>query len=204
MFFSQHSTKGDGRPSRSSPKTTLHVGVPDRDIPLIMFCNLLFLLFLYRFHVLLKTESMFLLFINKSHKLLFYKKTIASTHPLQYIYTDVWTSLILSLDNLKYYLIFVDHLTWYMWFYPLKKKSHVKETFITVKSLVKTNFGKKIHNLCSDNVGEFIALRAFHSTHGISHFTFPPHTPEHNGFLKESISILLRLVLLSCIRARSQ
>ncbi|XP_013617128.1 PREDICTED: uncharacterized protein LOC106323577 [Brassica oleracea var. oleracea] len=32
-----------------------------------------------------------------------------------------------------------------------------------------------------DNGGEFIALRHFLSTHGVSHFTTPPHTPEHNG-----------------------
>lgn len=29
--------------------------------------------------------------------------------------------------------------------------------------------------------GEYLALRQFLSTHGISHLTTPPHTPEHNG-----------------------
>lgn len=33
----------------------------------------------------------------------------------------------------------------------------------------------------SDNGGEFIALREFLTTNGISHLTTPPHTPEHNG-----------------------
>lgn len=33
----------------------------------------------------------------------------------------------------------------------------------------------------SDNGGEFIALRPFLATKGITHLTTPPHTPEHNG-----------------------
>lgn len=35
--------------------------------------------------------------------------------------------------------------------------------------------------LYSDNGGEFIALAKFLASNGISHFTSPPHTPEHNG-----------------------
>ena len=120
-------------------------------------------------------------FINKSHKLPFYSNTIVSTQPLQYIYTDVWTSPTLSIDQFKYYLIFVDHYTRYTWFYPLKQKSQVKPTFITFKALVEKHFDSKIRNLYSDNGGEFIALRSFLSSHGISHLTSPPHTQEHNG-----------------------
>lgn len=43
------------------------------------------------------------------------------------------------------------------------------------------HFAHKIRNLYSDNGGEFVALRSYLSEHGISHFTSPPHTPEHNG-----------------------
>lgn len=31
-------------------------------------------------------------------------------------------------------------------------------------------------------MGEFVALTSFLASNGISHFTTPPHTPEHNGF----------------------
>lgn len=93
----------------------------------------------------------------------------------------MWTSTILSIDSFKYYIIFVDHYTRYTWFYPLKQKSHIKQTFITFKALVENHFDCKIQNFYSDNGGEFIALRSFFSDHGISHLTSPPHTPEHNG-----------------------
>ena len=119
--------------------------------------------------------------INKSHKLPFFSNTIASTKPLEYVYTDVWMSLITSVDNFKYYVIFLDHYTRFTWLFPLKLKSQVHAVFIALKSLVENRFSEKIKTLYSDNGGEFIALRQYLQTHGISHLTSPPHTPEHNG-----------------------
>jgi len=39
----------------------------------------------------------------------------------------------------------------------------------------------------SDNGGEYIALKEFFATHGISHLTTPPHTPEYNGFAERRL-----------------
>ena len=119
--------------------------------------------------------------INKTHKLPFSQSTIQSTRPLEYIFTDLWTSPIISIDNYKYYLVLVDHYSRYTWLYPLKMKSQVRETFIAFKALVENRFNNTIGTLFSDNGGEFIALRSFLSAAGISHLTSPPHTPEHNG-----------------------
>ena len=95
--------------------------------------------------------------INKSHKLPFHTNTITTTKPLQYIYTDVWTSPVLSLDQYKDYLIFVEHYTRYTWFFPLTQKSQVRDVFITFKAVVEKHFCSQIENLYSDNGGEFIA-----------------------------------------------
>jgi transposase InsO family protein len=121
---------------------------------------------------------------NKSHKLSFSTSTITSTRPLQIIFSDVWTSLIMSYDGFKYYVIFVDHFTKYIWLYPLKQKSHVKDIFIRFKAITKKHFNQNIHTLYSDNGGEYVALTNLLALHGISHRTTPPHTPEHNGFSK--------------------
>ena len=59
---------------------------------------------------------------NKSHKLLFSISFLHLINHLEIIFSDVWTSPILSQDGFKYYVIFVDHFTKYIWFYPLKKK----------------------------------------------------------------------------------
>lgn len=65
--------------------------------------------------------------------------------------------------------------------YPLKKKSHVFDVFTKFTSLVENCFQTKIKTLCTDNEGEYIGLWNFLSSHGISHMTSPPHTPEHDG-----------------------
>lgn len=117
----------------------------------------------------------------KSHKLPFSTNTISTKNPLECLYSDVWTSPLVSIDNFKYYLVIVDHFTRYTWFYPLKQKSQVKETFIAFTALDENHFQRKIRTLYSDNGGEFVALRQFLITKGITHLTTPPHTPEHNG-----------------------
>lgn len=49
------------------------------------------------------------------------------------------------------------------------------------KLLGENYFKPRIITLFSYNGGEFVGLTHFISTHGISHHTSPPHTPEHNG-----------------------
>ena len=46
---------------------------------------------------------------NKSHKLPFSVSTLTFSSPLQIIFSYVWTSPVYSIDNFKYYVIFVDH-----------------------------------------------------------------------------------------------
>ncbi|KAK0598258.1 hypothetical protein LWI29_033060 [Acer saccharum] len=119
--------------------------------------------------------------LNKTHKLPFLVSTVVSSKPLEIIYSDVWSSPIISKDDYKYYVLFVDHFTKYMWMYPLKNKSDVHDVFGRFKTLVEKFFKNSIISFYSDNGGEYIALRKTLAQHGISHFTTPPHTPEHNG-----------------------
>ena len=119
---------------------------------------------------------------NKSHKLPFNKNALVSHSPLELLYTDLWTSPVFSLDGFKYYVIFVNHFTRYIWFYPLKKKSDTKEVFVRFKALVEIYFEKLIKTIYSDNGGEYQGLSNYLTINGVSHLTSPPHTPEHNGF----------------------
>ena len=119
--------------------------------------------------------------INKSHKLPFTNSSIVSYRPLEYVFSDVWSSPIISVDNYKYYVVFIDHYSRYRWLYPLKQKSQVKEVFIAYKALVEKKFQSAIGTLFSDNGGEYIDLISFVTTNGITHLTSPSHTPQHNG-----------------------
>ena len=111
------------------------------------------------------------------HKLPFATSTILSTAPLEYIYTDLWSSPVLSFDGHKYYIIFVDHFTKYIWFYHLRRKCDTKAVFIPFKALVEKHFGLSIHHLYSDNGTEYLALKDTLALDDITWLTTPPHTP---------------------------
>jgi hypothetical protein len=64
---------------------------------------------------------------NKAHRQSFSTHGFISTTPLELIYTDVWgPSYDLGINGFKYYVIFVDHYTKYIWLYPMTHKSNVQ------------------------------------------------------------------------------
>lgn len=135
--------------------------------------------------------------INKAHQQPFRSTSLQSHAPLEIIYTDVWGSTHYTrIDGSRYYLIFVDHYTKYMWFYPMVTKSSVSSIFPHFKKFVETRFQTKIKSLYSNNGGEFIALKLYLSLHGISHYTIAPHTPQQNGVFEHRHLVETGLTLL--------
>ncbi|KAM2308323.1 hypothetical protein EV2_031220 [Malus domestica] len=122
--------------------------------------------------------------LGKSSKLSFASVSCTSSRPLELLHTDVWgPAPLLSVNGYRYYLIFVDDYTKYTWFFPLKSKSDVFDTFVQFKVLVETLLSTKIVILRSDSGGEFLSLKfiRFLQEQGISHQLSCPHTPEQNG-----------------------
>lgn len=103
---------------------------------------------------------------------------------VQLVYSDMWTSPVMSIDGYKYYVIFVDYFTHYVWLYPFHWKSEVCDTFLRWKALVEKIFQHNLIFSYSDNGGEYVALWDFFATNGVSHLTSPLHIPEHNGFVE--------------------
>ena len=119
---------------------------------------------------------------HKSHRLPFAENSLSSSKPLELIYTNVWSPAPITYhDNFRFYVIFMDHFTKYIWFYPMKQKSDVYDIFINFKILVENFFKTSIIFVFSYGGGEFIKLKPFFSKCRISHLTSPPYTPEHNG-----------------------
>ncbi|GMJ02052.1 hypothetical protein HRI_003874400 [Hibiscus trionum] len=52
--------------------------------------------------------------INKSHKVPFGQNIMASSHSLELLYFDVWSTKHVSYDGYSYYVVFVDHFTKYI------------------------------------------------------------------------------------------
>lgn len=99
------------------------------------------------------------------------------------MHSDIWTSPIASPSGLKYYLIFLDHYSHYLWVYPLHRKSDTFGKFLHFSNYVQTQFNRSIKSLQCDNGGEY-DNRAFKdhlaSTSTLLRFSCP-HTSQQNG-----------------------
>jgi histone deacetylase 1/2 len=71
------------------------------------------------------------------HKQPFGSTSFQSHSPLDIIYIDVWgLAHITGISGARYYLLFMDNYTKYMWFYPMSAKSQVSSIFPKFKMLV--------------------------------------------------------------------
>jgi transposase InsO family protein len=134
--------------------------------------------------------------LGKSKRLPFSASTRISIAPLELIHTDLWTSPIPSISGCKYYIIFVDDFTRYLWLYPLHHKYEAYETFAKFKILVETQFCCKIKQLQSDGGGEYTSLwfQQLLSQHGIIHRKSCPPPLNRMAWLRGSLDTSLKWV----------
>ena len=96
----------------------------------------------------------------KLHKIPFYVSTLTSHALLELIYLDVWgSSPIQSFDGFRYYVVFIDHFTKYLWLFPTKFKLDVPTVFKKFKLVVEKYFQKLIISFYFDGGGEFITFK---------------------------------------------
>jgi len=120
--------------------------------------------------------------INKSHKLPFSISSIKNNSPLELIFSDVLgPSPVTSINDYRYYLVFVDHFTRYTWIYPLKRKTDVVAIFSQFHTKIENLFCNKVKSIYTDGGIEYIKLKSYFNTHEISHYISPPYTLEHIG-----------------------
>jgi hypothetical protein len=118
----------------------------------------------------------------KSHALPFPLSMSKSRGPLDLIFSHVWgPSPVLSTHGSRYYLVFVDDYSKYMWLFPLLLKSDVESSFYKFQALVERQFNRKIKAIQSDWGGEFRRLNVYFKNHGIIHRLACPHTHQQNG-----------------------
>lgn len=121
--------------------------------------------------------------LRKHTRLPFSLSTSYLSAPFDIIHSDLWTSPDKSLSGIKYYVIFLDHFTHYLWVYPLRYKSEVFEKLIHLLPIIKNQFNQTIKTFQCDNGGEYDnhSFRDFFSQHGI-HFRFScTYTAQQNG-----------------------
>lgn len=122
--------------------------------------------------------------LGKCTKLPFTASSSMASTPLALVHSDVWgPAPVTSFSGYWYYVLFVDDCTKFCWFYPIKTKSEVFQTFLHFKAHVEKLLSLSVKALRSDLGGEFLstAFVTYLKDHGIDHQLSCPHTPQQNG-----------------------
>lgn len=94
--------------------------------------------------------------LGKHAKLPFYDSLSYIFLPFDIIHSDLWTSPIASSSGHRYYVLFLDDYSKFLWTFPIAKKSQVKQLFISFHALVKTQFERNIKSFQCDNGTKYI------------------------------------------------
>lgn len=93
--------------------------------------------------------------LGKHIQLPFHASMSFTTMPFDIIHSDLWTSPVLSSNGHRYYVIFLDDYSNFLWTFPISNKSQVYSIFLSFKALIKTQFKREIKNIQCDNGREF-------------------------------------------------
>ncbi|GJW03781.1 ribonuclease H-like domain-containing protein [Tanacetum coccineum] len=93
--------------------------------------------------------------LGKHVRLPFVSSSTVISSCFDIIHSDVWTSPILSLSGFKYYVLFLDHYSHFVWVYLLVNKSDVMSKFVLFRNYVRTQFKCEIKSFQCDHGGEF-------------------------------------------------
>jgi histone deacetylase 1/2 len=121
--------------------------------------------------------------------------------PFDIIHSDLWTSPVLSSSGHRYYVLFLDDYSKYLWTFPIAKKSQVFSIFATLKAHIHTQFERDIKNVQCDNGKEFDNnfFWNFCESNGITFRFSCPHTSSQNGKAERkirSINNIMRTLLI--------
>lgn len=120
--------------------------------------------------------------MTKSHKLPFSSSTTVYNNPLELVVSDIWgPDPLVSNNGSRYYIIFMDVFSRYLWLFPLGKQSDALAVFISFKNKIERLLDCKIRTFQSNNGGEYIKFKKFLDYQHISHCFSCSHTPKQNG-----------------------
>ncbi|GJX41317.1 ribonuclease H-like domain-containing protein [Tanacetum coccineum] len=132
----------------------------------------------------------------KHAKLPFYNSKSLVDSVFEIIHSDIWTSPIPSESGIKYYAIFLDHFSHFVWVYPLHKKSDLFDNFVAFRAYVNRQFNVDIKALQCDHGGEYDNTR-FHELfrqNGIQFRFSCPRTSQQNGKSERMLRTINNLI----------
>ncbi|GKB87100.1 ribonuclease H-like domain-containing protein [Tanacetum coccineum] len=142
--------------------------------------------------------------LGKQTKLPFQRSTTIVTSPFDIIHSDLWTSPVSSMSGYKYYVLFLDHYSHFLWVYPLHRKSDAQSKLLHFRAFVKTQFNREIKAFQCDHGGEFDnnSLHELFATNGIQFCFSCPRTSQQNGKSERMIRTINNVVRSLLFQAR--
>jgi histone deacetylase 1/2 len=139
--------------------------------------------------------------LGKHIKMPFIDSDNFSFMPFDILHSDVWTSPVLSTSGHKYYVLFLDDHSNFLWTFPISHKSQVFPTFEKLRAYIKTQFHREVKNIQCDNGREYDNgnFQKLCETNGISFRFSCPHTSSQNGKAERkirSINNIIRTLLV--------
>lgn len=126
--------------------------------------------------------------------------------PFELIHYDFWTSSITIVSGIKYYFIFSDNFSHYLWVYPLCVTSDVYSKFVHFRAFVQNYFYTNIKTFQSNN-GVSIAITKFNNF--VIKIVFicvfhvlAPHTSQQNVKYERMLQTINNVVCTLLLHAR--
>ncbi|GJV98787.1 ribonuclease H-like domain-containing protein [Tanacetum coccineum] len=134
--------------------------------------------------------------LGKHARLLFVSSETVVSSYFDVIHSNVWTSPIPSLSGFKYYVLFLDHYSHFVWVYPLLNKSDVMSKFVLFRKYVHTQFQCEIKSFHCDHGGEFDnrALHTLFADNGIHFCSSCAKTSQQNGKSERMVRTINNLI----------
>ena len=107
---------------------------------------------------------------SKHHRSTFLPSNNKCAQPFDLVHSDVWgPSSVSNVSGAKWFVTFIDDCTRITWVFLMKDKSEVFQLFVNFFHMVRTQFGKPIKRIRSDNGKEYVNhnFSKFLKDHGI-------------------------------------
>lgn len=108
------------------------------------------------------------------------------------------------MSGIRYYALFLDHHTQFLWVYPLRRKCDLFSKFLHFTSYIKNQFKANIKAFQCDNGGEYRNKQFdnFFAEHGIEARYSCPHTSQQNGNAERMIRTINNAVRSLLLQAQ--
>jgi histone deacetylase 1/2 len=134
--------------------------------------------------------------VGKHVKLPFCSSQNITLMPFDILHSDLWTSPVLSSSGHRYYVLFLDNYSDFLWTFPISNKSEVFEKFISLSNQIHTQFSQTIKCFQCDNGREY-DNKVFHkycADNGLIFRFSCPHTSSQNGKAERKIRTINNMI----------